>query len=48
MHQPITQEKFDELVASTTKYLQLLMDSVSALEKRVDALEAKKRGAKSE
>lgn len=48
MHQPITQDKFDELVASTTKYLQLLMDRADALEKRIDALEAKKRGAKSE
>lgn len=45
MLQPITQEKFDELVASTTKYLQILMDRTADLEKRLEALEAKK-GAK--
>ena len=48
MHTPVTQDKFDELVNSTTKYLQLLMDRTEALEKKVAALEAKKRGAKSE
>lgn len=45
MLQPITQEKFDELVTSTTKYLQILMDRTADLEKRLEALEAKK-GAK--
>ena len=48
MHTPVTQDKFDELVASTTKYLQLLMDRTTALEKQVAALEAKKKGTKSE
>ena len=48
MLQPITQEKFDELVASTTKYLQLLMDKVTALEERVAKLESKKKGTKDE
>jgi len=44
---PITQEKFDELVASTTKYLQVLMDKTADLEKRLEAVE-KKKGAKDE
>ena len=48
MHTPVTQDKFDELVNSTTKYLQLLMDRTVALEKKVAELETKKRGAKSE
>ena len=43
---PITQDKFDELVASTTKYLQVLMDKTAALEKRLEAVE--KKGKKDE
>ena len=39
----VQQDKFDELVASTTKYLQLLMDKASALEERVAKLEGKKK-----
>lgn len=46
MLQPITQDKFDELVASTTKYLQLLMDKTALLEERVAKLEAKKEAKK--
>lgn len=42
---PVTQDKFDELVTSTTKYLQDLLNRVNALESQVAALEAKK-GAK--
>jgi len=38
----VDQKKFDELVESTTRYLQLLMDKVAAAEKRIEALEAKK------
>lgn len=48
MLQPITQEKFDELVASTTKYLQLLMDKTTALEERVAKLESKKKATNNE
>jgi len=40
--QPVSTQKFDELVASTTSYLQKLMDKAAALEKRIEALEAKK------
>jgi BMFP domain-containing protein YqiC len=40
--QPVSTQKFEELVASTTSYLQKLMDKSSALEKRIEALEAKK------
>ena len=38
----VDQKKFDELVASTTKYLQDLLDRVTALEAEVTALKAKK------
>jgi len=38
----IDDRKFNELVDNTTKYLQLLMDKNTALEKRLEALEAKK------
>lgn len=44
----VQQEKFDELVASTTKYLQLLMDKANALDERLQALEAKKKATKDE
>lgn len=44
----VQQEKFDELVASTTKYLQLLMDKTTALDERLQALEAKKKAPKDE
>lgn len=40
--QPVSTQKFDELVASTTSYLQKLMDKTAALEKRIEVLEAKK------
>jgi len=45
---PVTTEKFDELVASTTKYLQELINKNVELENRVAALEnkASKRVAK--
>lgn len=39
---PVTQDKFDELVASTTKYLQDLINKNVELENRVAALESKK------
>lgn len=39
----VQQDKFDELVASTTKYLQLLMDKTTALEERLAKLENKKK-----
>ena len=38
----VDQKKFDELVESTTNYLQQLMNRVSKLEKEVEALKAKK------
>ena len=44
----VQQDKFDELVASTTKYLQLLMDKVAALEGRVAKLENKKKASSDE
>ena len=44
----VQQDKFDELVASTTKYLQLLMDKVSALEERVAKVEGKKKSTSDE
>ena len=40
----VDQKKFDELVASTTRYLQDLLDRVSKLEADVAALS--KKGAK--
>lgn len=43
----VDQKKFDELVESTTHYLQLLMNRVSELEKEVTALKAKKPAARS-
>lgn len=45
---PVTTEKFDELVASTTKYLQDIINKNVELENRVAALEnkASKRVAK--
>jgi hypothetical protein len=42
MMTPVTQDKFDELVASTTKYLQDLINKTVDLENRIAALEAKK------
>ena len=42
MHTPVTTQKFDELVASTTKYLQTLMDKTVELEDRIAKLENKK------
>ena len=46
----ITQQQFDELVSSTTRYLQDLVNRVGELEKKVEKLEAKKpaRGKTSE
>ena len=44
----VQQDKFDELVASTTKYLQLLMDKAAALEERVAKLENKKKASSDE
>ncbi len=44
----VQQDKFDELVASTTKYLQLLLDKVNALEERVAKLEGKRKATKDE
>lgn len=41
----VDQKKFDELVASTTRYLQDLLDRVGKLEAEVAELKAKK-GAK--
>ena len=38
----VDQQKFDELVASTTRYLQDLINRVTALEAEVVALKAKK------
>jgi hypothetical protein len=38
----VEQKKFDELVASTTNYLQQLLDRVGVLEKEVKELKAKK------
>lgn len=48
MHTPVTQDKFDELVASTTKYLQLLMDKTTALDERLAKLEGKKKATTDE
>jgi len=48
MHTPVTQDKFDELVGSTTKYLQLLMDKTAELEKRLESLESKKKAVKND
>jgi BMFP domain-containing protein YqiC len=46
---PVTRDQFDELVASSTKYLQTLMDRTTELEKRIEALEAKpKRSSKTD
>ena len=46
---PVTRDQFNELVSSSTKYLQVLMDRTAELEKRVEALEAKpKRSAKTD
>ena len=43
--QPVSSKQFDELVASTTKYLQDLMDRVAKLEATVAELKkAKKDG----
>ena len=42
----VTEQKFKELVESTTKYLQDLLDRVSKLEAEVTALKAKKGTAK--
>lgn len=41
----VHKEQFDELVASTTRYLQDLMNRVIALEAKIAELESKK-GAK--
>lgn len=38
----VDQKHFDELVESTTRYLQQLMNRVNELEKEVGALKAKK------
>lgn len=38
----VDQKKFDELVASTTHYLQDLLNRVSSLEKEVAELKTKK------
>jgi|AOAMet_48_BLW_10_2_1038533.scaffolds.fasta_scaffold20661_3 glycerol-3-phosphate responsive antiterminator len=38
----VDQKKFDELVESTTNYLQQLLNRVGALEKEVKELKAKK------
>lgn len=43
MHTPVPQQKFDELVASTTKYLQTLMDKTAELEARIAKLEKKEK-----
>ncbi len=48
MHTPVTQDKFDELVSSTTKYLPLLMDKTTDLEKRLESLESKKKAVKND
>ena len=37
----VTEEKFNELVGSTTSYLQNLMDRVAVLEKQVEELSKK-------
>ncbi len=39
----VQQDKFDELVASTTKYLQTLMDKTADLEARIAQLEKKEK-----
>lgn len=39
----VQQDKFDELVASTTKYLQTLMDKTADLEARIAKLEKKEK-----
>jgi hypothetical protein len=41
MHTPVPQQKFDELVASTTQYLQTLMDKTADLEARLATVEKK-------
>jgi hypothetical protein len=38
----VDEQKFNELVESTTNYLQQLMNRVGTLEKEVEALKAKK------
>ena len=38
----VDEKKFNELVESTTNYLQQLMNRVGTLEKEVEALKAKK------
>jgi hypothetical protein len=38
----VDQKKFDELVASTTKYLQGLLDRVNKLENQLAELKAKR------
>jgi BMFP domain-containing protein YqiC len=38
----VKQDKFDELVANTTSYLQMLVNRVEALEKQVAELEKPK------
>ena len=42
----VSQEKFDELVASTTQYLQDLLDRVNKLEAQVAELKKPARGKK--
>ena len=37
----VTEQKFDELVSSTTRYLQDALNRIAALEKEVEALKAK-------
>ncbi len=37
----VTEDKFNELVGSTTSYLQQLMDRMAEAEKRLEALEKK-------
>ena len=37
----VTEQKFNELVESTTRYLQSAMDRIAVLEKEVEALKAK-------
>ena len=38
----VDERKFDELVENTTRYIQLLLDKNTDLERRITALEAKK------